>query len=125
MENWVDLILAFFGIYFFILVCEWSFRRISGGRRRMSEGQILADAFTEMVEDLLYRGMISEQKATWAYQKASLFLGLDGLLPLHLRGQALKAAIRHRLYNDTDFYRPVPLPDRKRSLGELLGKIPF
>jgi hypothetical protein len=89
----------------------------------MSERRLVSDNFTSMIEDLVYERKLSRERAEWYYRQATDFLGLLDARHPRLKGDALKAAIKSRLYSHT-FYRPVPLPDRRKTLKELFRPAP-
>lgn len=95
----------------------------------MSYRRQLADAITSAVEDMKARKILTDSRAEMIYEDAARCFGLENYLrPRSLKGDALKKAIRWRLYSSNgDYYNPVPLPGRRRSLSEIMdqAKPPF
>lgn len=86
----------------------------------MSERRLVSDMFVCGIERLKREGKLSDVRADWYYQQASLHLGLDTYYR-PATGERLKQGIRDRLgpYWKPILFKPVPFPDRRWKLKEM------
>ncbi len=139
-QDWEWLVATFFiavsvayllGVFVFwgIRGLKWVWNKLKGLRRGkypMSEERQVCDAIVSVLENLIHRKVISPERAQYWYERIGKGAGLPGIMPAKLRGEELKKAIRQRLhsFHGVDVYKPVPLPDRRRSLKDIFEQAP-